>query len=212
MIAYKECDRTKIENLSKPGVLNMLDTALIFLKNELNTYLLTQTGLDSFNVEISKLVDEAGKYPQEIQNKICATIINIEEDRIFKSQVPDRIYTNGQNIVLEPELKLNLYVLFAANFQKYEEALKYISYVLTYFQTHPAFTSVEYPALDPRIEKLTAELQSLSYEQQNQIWAFIGGKQLPSVIYKIRMVSIQSLAPIAIQHPVMEINTNLQSQ
>ena len=73
----------------------MLDSALIFIKNELNTYLLTQTGLDSFNVEISKLVDEAGKYPQEIQNKICATIINIEEDRIFKSQVPDRIYTNG---------------------------------------------------------------------------------------------------------------------
>jgi hypothetical protein len=194
MIAYKECDRTKIENLSKAGVLNMLDTALIFLKNELNTYLLTQTGLESFNVEIS------------------ATIINIEEDRIFKSQVPDRIYTNGQNIVLEPELKLNLYVLFAAKFQKYEEALKYISYVLTYFQTHPAFTSVEYPALDPRIEKLTAELQSLSYEQLNQIWAFIGGKQLPSVIYKIRMVSIQSLAPRAIQLPVMAINTNLHSQ
>jgi hypothetical protein len=114
--------------------------------------------------------------------------------------------------VLEPELKLNLYVLFAANFKKYEEALKYISYVLTYFQAHPAFTSVEYPALDPRIEKLTAELQSLSYEQLNQIWAFIGGKQLPSVIYKIRMVSIQSLAPRAIQPPVMEINTNLHRQ
>jgi hypothetical protein len=73
----------------------MLDTALIFLKNELNTYLLTETGLDSFNVEISKLVDDTGKYPQDLQNKIFATIINIEEDRIFKSQVPDRIYTNG---------------------------------------------------------------------------------------------------------------------
>jgi hypothetical protein len=40
----------------------MLDTALKFLKDELNTYLLTQTGSDSIKVEMSKLVDEGGKY------------------------------------------------------------------------------------------------------------------------------------------------------
>jgi hypothetical protein len=194
------------------SVFNMLDTALTFLKDELNTYLLTQTGADTFNVEISKLVDEAGKYPQEIQNKICASIINIEEDRIFKSQLPDHIYTNGQNVVIEPALNLNLYVIFAANFQKYNEALKYISYVLTYFQTHPVFTPVAYPSLDPRIEKLTTELQTLNFEQLNQIWAFIGGKQLPSVIYKVRMVTIQGMVVSDIQMPIMTINTNLYGQ
>lgn len=189
----------------------MLDTALKFLKDELNTYLLTQTGSDSIKVEMSKLVDEAGKYAFELDT-IAASIINIEEDRIFKSQVPEHIYTNGQHIVLEPELKLNLHVLFAANFKVYDQALKYLSYVLTYFQSHPSFTSVEYPALDPGIEKLTTELQSLSYEQLNQVWAFIGGKQLPSVIYKVRMVSLQAMVPTVIQPPIMEINTNLHSQ
>ena len=161
---------------------------------------------------MSKLVDDAGKYAFE--NSIAASIINIEEDRVFKSQTPDRIYTNGQHIVLEPELKLNLHVIFAANFdvKNYDQALKYISYVLTFFQSHSAFTSVEYPALDPSIEKLTIELQSLSYEQLNQVWAFIGAKQLPSVIYKVRMVSLQSIAPTLIQPPIVEINTNLYSQ
>lgn len=189
----------------------MLDTALKFLKDELNTYLLTQTGSDSIKVEMSKLVDEAGKYAFELDT-IAASIINIEEDRIFKSQVPEHIYTNGQHIVLEPELKLNLHVLFAANFKVYDQALKYLSYVLTYFQSHPSFTSVEYPALDPGIEKLTTELQSLSYEQLNQVWAFIGAKQLPSVIYKVRMVSLQAVVPTVIQPPITKINTSLYSQ
>lgn len=190
----------------------MLNTALKFLKDELNTYLLTQTGSDSVKVEMSKLVDEAGKYPFEIQDKICASIINIEEDRIFKSQLPEHIYANGQHVVLEPELKLNLYVIFAANFKQYDQALKYLSYVLTFFQSYPSFTSEVYPALDPLIEKLTVELQTLNYEQLNQIWAFIGGKQLPSIIYKVRMVSLQGIVPSVIQPPVMEVSTNLHSQ
>ena len=191
----------------------MLDIALKFLTSELNTYLSTQmTSTSEEVVRMSKLVDDAGKYAFE--NSIAASIINIEEDRVFKSQTPDRIYTNGQHIVLEPELKLNLHVIFAANFdvKNYDQALKYISYVLTFFQSHSAFTSVEYPALDPSIEKLTIELQSLSYEQLNQVWAFIGAKQLPSVIYKVRMVSLQSVAPTLIQPPIVEINTNLYSQ
>jgi hypothetical protein len=187
----------------------MLDIALKFLKDELNTFLLTQTGSDSI-IQLRTLVDEAGKYAID-EGKIGASIINIEEDRIFKAQVPETIYKNGQQIILEPELKLNLYVIFAANFQKqyYDQALKYISYILTYFQSHLVFTSVEYPTLDSRIEKLVVELQSLNYEQLNQVWAFIGGKQLPSVLYKVRLVSLQQTTPTEIQPPVIAIDTNL---
>ena len=67
-----------------------------------------------------------------------------------------------------------------------------------YFQAHSSFTFEEYPALDPRIGKLTVELQSLNYEQLNQVWAFIGGKQLPSAIYKFRMVVLQDDVQTAI--------------
>ena len=198
----------------------MLDTALKFLTSELNTYLSTQMTppVGGEFVKISRLVKDDGKYA--VDNFIAASIINIEEDRVFKAQTPDYIYRNGQHIVLEPELKLNLHVIFAANFappssgndDSYSKALKYISHVLTYFQSHPAFTSGEYPTLDPSIEKLTIELQSLSYEQLNQVWAFIGAKQLPSVIYKVRMVSLQAVVPTVIQPPITKINTSLYSQ
>ena len=188
----------------------MLDIALKFLEDQLNTDLRTRRGSSSTlgQVKMSKLVDDEGK-SAVTQDTIGTSIINIEEERIFKSQVSEYAYTNGQHSVLEPELKINLYVLFAANFKQYEEALKYISYVLMFFQSHPAFTREEYPALDPRIEKLIVELQSLNYEQLNQIWTFIGGKQLPSVIYKVRMVSVQDIIPKAVQLPVREIDTDI---
>jgi hypothetical protein len=189
----------------------MLDIALQFLRDELNSYLVSRTGSDAVKVQMSSLVDETGKYALD-NGTIGAVIINIEEERTFKSHIPEYAYVNGQHVVLEPDLKLNLHVMFAANFKLYDIALKYIAFVLTYFQSNPSFTSEEYPALDTRIRKLIVELQSLSYEQLNQIWAFIGGKQLPSVVYKVRMVAVQDEAQMAVQPPVTTIKTEIRSR
>ena len=38
-----------------------------------------------------------------------------------------------------------------------------------------------------------------------QVWAFIGGKQLPSVIYKVRMVALQDRQP-AVGVPITRID------
>ncbi|MBI5740881.1 MAG: DUF4255 domain-containing protein [Nitrospirae bacterium] len=188
----------------------MLVSALTFLKDELNAHIITRTGSNAAVVNMCKVVNETGKYAFE--GAIGASIINIEEERVFKARLPEYVNINGRHVLQEPELKLNLHVLFAANFKVYDVALKYISHVLTFFQAHPSFTSAEYPALDANIEKLSVELQSLSYEQLNQVWAFIGGKQLPSVIYKVRMVALQDEARTAVQLPLMTIKTNIHSQ
>ncbi|MBL1179234.1 DUF4255 domain-containing protein [Pantanalinema sp. GBBB05] len=189
----------------------MLDLALRFLKNELNTYLLTQTATDTVEVRLSKLVDETGRYAID-EETLGMTVINIEEDRTFKAHLPEYAYHNGQHLVLEPDIKLNLYILVAANFKQYDQALKYISLVLTFFQAHSCFDSSTYADLDRRIEKLVIELQSLNYEQVNQVWAFIGGKQLPSVIYKVRLVELQDQGQVAIQPPITQIQTTLQTR
>lgn len=189
----------------------MLDIALQFLIDELNTYVLTRTGSNSAVVTMSKVVDEAGKYAIE-NDTVGAAIINIEEERTLKSHLPEYNNIHGQHVIVEPGLKLNLYILFAANFNRYNMSLKYLSWVLTYFQSHPYFTSETCPALDPGIQKLVVELQSLSYEQLNQIWAFIGGKQLPSVVYRVRMVTIQDSLQKAVLPPVKTVKANLHSQ
>lgn len=189
----------------------MIDTAAQFLREELNAFLLTRTGSSTVTVNLSKIVDEAGKYALDL-NTIGVTLLNVEEERIFRAQLPEYSIVSGQHLVREPEMKLNLHLLFAAHFQLYDQALKHISYILTYFQSHSSFTSVAYPALDPRIGKLVVELQSLSYEQLNQVWAFIGGKQLPSVLYKVRMVILQDEAQTAIQPPVTIVNSQVRSR
>jgi hypothetical protein len=189
----------------------MLEVALQFLRDQLNTYLLARTGSDAIKVVLSKLVDETGKYAFD-QQSIAANVVNIEEERVLKAHLPEFIYVNGQHVVKEPELKLNLYVLFAANFRVYDEALKYISYLLTYFQSQPHFTQDGFPGLDARIEKLTLELQSPSFEQLNQMWTFIGGKQLPSVLYKVRMVILQPDTPTVVQPPLTKIATTIHSR
>jgi hypothetical protein len=189
----------------------MLDVALNFLTKELNTYLSSRGGANLGAVVVGRLVDDAGKWAI-LDDQIGATLINLEEDRILKSQVPESVYTGGRQVILEPKLKLNLYVIFAAKFQNYDQGLRHLTLVLTYFQSHPTFTPEAYPGLDSRIERLTAELQSLSYEQLNQVWAFIGGKYLPSAIYKIRMVALQDTAPKTVEKPISEIDTTIFAQ
>lgn len=186
----------------------MLDIALKFLAQELNAYLLTRTGSDFGKAEISRLMDDTGKYALK-DDQLGVSLIHLEEERILKSQVPETRLTGGKHVLLEPPLKLNLHILYAARFSHYDQALRYLAYVLTFFQSHPSFTPEAYPGLDGRIEKLSAELQSLTYEQVNQIWAFIGGKQLPSAIYKVRMVLLQDTARTSIQQPLTQLDTNL---
>lgn len=190
----------------------MLDVALNFLTAELNSYLVARGARKATDeigkVEVGKLVDDAGKWAIK-DDHVGASLIHIEEDRVMKSHLPEAVVAGGRHVVLEPRLKLNLHVLFAAKFQKYDEGLRSLSMVLTYFQSHPNFMPDAYPGLDARIERLTVELQSLSYEQLNQVWAFIGGKQLPSAIYKVRMVSLQDTEPRSVEPPLTEIGTTL---
>ncbi|GAA5167702.1 DUF4255 domain-containing protein [Viridibacterium curvum] len=191
----------------------MLDQAIRFLADTTNTHLRNR-GLTSTNVGeviVGQLVDDAGKWAIAPDN-IGLTLINIEEDRVMRSQLPDYAYVGGSQVLLQPELKLNLTVLFharpSAN-DKYTQSLRFLSNLLTFFQAHPVFTPDEYPALDPRIDKLLVEMLALSTEQLNQIWAYLGSKYLPSVAYRVRMVVLQDVEPLAIGKPITDIETAL---
>ena len=184
----------------------MLDIALKFLAAELNTYLLVRTSSDFGTVQVGRPVDDTGKWAVK-EDHLGVALVNIEEERTVKTQVPEPQLVNGRQVLREPELKLNLYLLFVANFKQYDVALKYLSLVLTFFQSHPLFTRERAPGLDPRIERMAADLQSPGFEQLNQLWAFVGGKQLPSVLYRIRLVVVQDMEPARIGPPITRIDT-----
>ena len=182
----------------------MIDLALQFLVSELNSFLLSRTGTEFGKAELGRLVDDNGKWVVK-ENQIGIALLNIEEERTTRTQTPQPTFMSGRQVMLQPELKLNLHVMFAANFQNYDQGLRQLSNVLTFFQARPVFVQDEYPSLDARVSRLAVDLISLSYEQLNQVWAFIGGKQLPSVLYRVRLVVLQDVQPDTIQPPVTTI-------
>jgi hypothetical protein len=193
----------------------MLDTALKFLVGEANSYLrnrgLAQSGLGE--VILGQLVDDAGKW-STVADNVGFTLVNVEEDRIMRSQLPSQAFVNGRNVTIPPELKLNLTVLAhvrPSSAERYEQSLRFLSNVMTFFQAHSSFAGAAYPALDPSIEALVVEMLALTSEQLNQLWTYLGSKYLPSAAYRVRMVILQDVAPQAVTMPIMDINGRLNS-
>ena len=93
--------------------------------------------------------------------------------------------------ICNPELKLNLYILLVANFALYKTGLEFLSGAIGFFQSKNVFTHDNTVDLDPAIQKLIVEMHTLSFEQQNHLWGSLGAKYLPSIMYKVRLLSIQ---------------------
>ena len=187
----------------------MLDKVLKFLQNRIVT--------DQFNGEVPEPVVMGSIFNEKGEPLIGAGIVglmisNIEEERIFKAQLQKQKRTDSDIEVANPEIKLNLYILAAANpganAGSNDAALKRLSEVITYFQGTSFFDKTDYPDLDP-IEYLIVELYSLSFEQQNQLWASLGGKYMPSVVYKVRLVVIDKGFLGSKEKAIMEIDNNL---
>lgn len=182
----------------------MIDVALRFLVQGLNAYLASRVGPGFGEVVLSPIAGEKGAWSLG-ENQVGASLISFEEERVHCSQLPETRSVEGRDILHAPPLKLNLHVLFAARFAVYEQGLRHLSLLLTYFQAHSTFTPETNPGLDPRIEHLGVELQSLSFEQLNQIWAFVGSRLLPSAVYRVRLISLQDEEPLAVAVPIQRV-------
>ncbi len=192
----------------------MLNITVSFLADELNSYLRKRGVLaqpDDIVVPCA-LVNDKGEWSLP-EGKIGLSIINIEEERILREQLPERVYLDEHHVVRPPVLKLNLTIMLAARFALttvgYKQSLSFLSHVLTFFQANPSFSMDNSPGLDPRIAKLNAELLSYTPEQLNQTWAYLGGKYLPSAIYRIRMVTLQDTEPTGVGKPITTINAEI---
>lgn len=169
----------------------MIEKVLLFIKNQINNYLNLRTGSDD-KLELGPLTDNDGKI---IVTNLGLTLVNIEEEKIIKNQQPFfRETPQGTIAKVNPKIMVNLYLLFTANFGddefSYRENLKFISYVMSFFQTKNVFTPKQFPELDSNVEKLMAELYTMPFEQLNYLWGAIGSKYLTSVMYKLRMLAI----------------------
>jgi hypothetical protein len=182
----------------------MIHTTLTFLTDILNEYLKVRLSDPDVNRIFLTSVATESQGIVIPSSSLGLSLINIEEDRIFKDQQTRKVNDSGETQYMNPELRLNLYILISSNFQDtvaddptddYAEGLKQLSYIISFFQAKNVFTPENTPLLssiDPDIEKLIVELYSYSFEQLYNFWTVVGTKYLPSVLYKVRLLKFQS--------------------
>lgn len=187
----------------------MIDAALSFLVDEVNAHLLKRTGSELGAVSLGPVGDDNGRWTVPVDTTRLA-LFQIDEERTLRSQVPERTLVGGREVVLPPPLKLNLVLLFAGRFQQYETALRTLSHILSFFQARPLFTPADSPGMPADVEHLAMDLLSWGPEQLSQMWTAIGTKQLPSVLYRLRLVALQDSEPAGTGLPVATLTTTLK--
>ena len=169
----------------------MIDIALKFLHDQVNLHL--QKALipgTEKPLSLSPIVNPAGE--NAIKTRLGMALIKLDEERIHKSQTRHRLVDDTVVYFTEPDLKLNMYILVAASHgtDDGEEALRSLSAVVAFFQAQASFDVSTYPTLAP-IDKLVVSMETVDFETQNHIWGALGAKYLPSVIYKVGVITIQ---------------------
>jgi len=170
----------------------MIGSALELLKNHINEYLLKLPELKINNEEkivLDHINDQNGNQIKE--NFLYISLVNIEEERVLKAQ--NGSVTNNDGIVsyMNPEIRLNLFVLISSYFKNYKTGLDFLSAAIGGLQGKNVFTPQNTPGMDSSIKKLIVEMHTVGFENHNHLWGSLGAKYIPSVLYKVRLITIQ---------------------
>jgi hypothetical protein len=152
------------------------------------------------NADLGNIVEIIGSNTNTtgVQADVIISLINIEENRISRDP---RNYTRVDNGILmkNPAVHLYLTLLFTAVRQQgYGLALQDLQKVIGVFQQKYVYDHANTPALQPYpdIEELILDMVSLTLQQLHEIWSVLGGRYYPSVVYRMRMVTIDSVTKL----------------
>ena len=190
----------------------MIKKSIQFLAEEINKYLnlklpggdITQPRLVVGNIALAA---ESTAPKPDVKNKAVLTLVNVEEDKIARQQ-ENFVKTSTNTVYKSPPLYINFYILFSMNRNEYDDCLDFLSHIMTFFQYQSVFTPTSHPSLDTSIQRLIVDLHNVSFEQANHLWSILGGKYLPSVMYKVRQVTLDENAVISESGFIQEINLN----
>lgn len=149
---------------------------------------------------ISQLENASGASNADLRGKVILTIVNIEEEKTLKNS-PHYIRDGEAILKRNPTLFLNLFVLVSCATDDYETALDKLSHVISFFQGKHLFTAENADADFPEeyVEKIIMDMFSMNFEQVNHLWGVLGGKYVPSMLYKLRLVPIQNAPTLPVE-------------
>ncbi len=165
--------------------------------------------VDSYNGSVTPVVEitniatlNDGDEFLESSSPITLSIVNIEEDTVAKVPnvyLPNTTQASSVEKFNNPAQNLVMSILFTAYSQeqsstKYQDGLLKLEHVIRCFQEQHVFYIDGTTEVDPATEdhiKIILDLESLKLSELNQLWSMLGNKYMPSVMYKLRMITIQ---------------------
>lgn len=159
----------------------MIRKILTYYAERLNEYLSSR----HHRPEGLATVGLIGNSAEERPNKMVACLLGVERETAGGISAPVQRTKEGY-VRTQPPLLLNLNVMLAAVFdeRRYAEALSVLSDTLRFIQSAPKFTvdGTDY----------TVEIVSLTAQDLNNVWTLLGGQYYPSVVCKIRRLTIDA--------------------
>lgn len=176
----------------------MIFEVIQIISEQVNNYL-DEIGLDKSVVpeNIAFLESQNDEVAKALKDGVALTLINLDEETTLKN-FPNHAIENTKTIYKNSIINLNLYLLFSANRDYYVNSLKDISKIIEFFQGKKLFTQANTIYNRNNIAmsnienfRFTVELYTPTFEELNYIWGTLGGKQLPSALYKVSMIQIE---------------------
>jgi hypothetical protein len=175
----------------------MIYETLQILKEQLETYF-DSVGLGKIIVLDNIALWESGSEDaSRINGKVVLTLLRIDEETTLKN-IPNYKIKDGKTEYRNPPVHLNLFVLISANCESYDKSLRSVSKTIQFFQGKKVFNAANtvYNRNNVSFDvfeqfRFILELYTPSFEELNNVWGILGGRQLPSVIYRIQLIQIE---------------------
>lgn len=169
----------------------MLSKALQFTNDVLDQFLRNRFGLDESRVVLNNLIESSGSIPQINQNKVVISLLNIEKETAKPFYIRNQKLASGNYADINPAERYNLDLLISSNFDDYSETLKFLNAAILFFQVNNSLDATSFSTLPHGLDKLEFEIEKITYHQMQSLWTAMGAKYQPSVIYKLRLITIQ---------------------
>lgn len=188
----------------------MIHDIFKYLSDRLNEHLKKNFQLPEELVEVISVGQELDI--EAHQNKVVLSLINIERETAMGIQVRRKVQENGVYEKLNPSWHLNLIFIIASisNQKQYLQSLKLLSSSIEFFQTENQFNIPGNEKHSSNV-KITVEPMNASAQELSNVWSVLGGKYYPSIICKIRMITIDSDQVSSIEKSSDEIKTNIKN-
>jgi uncharacterized protein DUF4255 len=188
----------------------MIGSVLLFMRKRLDDYLRAELNADPDDPVADKVVLVSGDKMDPItfqEGAVSALLINVEEDRLLRTADPyTRTLETGAPLRVQPDVRLVLHLLFVARFKQYDLAWDHLTKVIECLQSNRTFERATSPELPAGVDRLSLELVSQTFAEQNDVWSALRTTNHPSLLYRLRMVIIRDVKPIAreqIRQPVV---------